>query len=105
MRSLFSDDSLMVLAAQCSDTRWFKAYQHDRDGAWISGSKQYLRRALARGAEVRVLRSEYPDYPYYLTNIQNVSPVDGTDDVCAQALMHITKDGLYNFEVCVSFLK
>ena len=92
------------MADQCRDDGWFKAYQHDRDGVSISGSKENLRNLVESGAEVRVLQTDYRGATFFLTNIQNISPVDGPgNDICAQALMGITKDGLYGFQVCLIY--
>ena len=56
------------------------------------GSIADLRAAVTNGADIRI-----STWSSYVTSVQNVQIIDG--NVCAQALLHVSKDGYDHFQV------
>ena len=75
---------------------WYKVFEHDAQGNKLAGDKEELIRAVRQGATVRVQQGNY------FTSVQNMFIIE--DNVCAQALFHVSKAGYDKFQVCSFFM-
>lgn len=73
-----------------ADTCWTLAYKHDRNGANIKGSKDYLKSAILNGHRVKVIRSRYS------IEADNVQIKNG--EVSAQLLGQVSKASIQKFQ-------
>ena len=76
------------ILAQCG-VRWYKVYENDANGEPVFGYIGDLRAAVLNGANIRIA-TFYGSI--YMTSVQNLQIVDG--NVFAQALFHVSKNGL-----------
>jgi len=76
-----------------SDGCWKDVFAHDAKGIRICGSREVLVSALMSGHRVRF---QIPEWNYYTAEADNLSVRNG--HVTAQALKHVSKNGLTGFQ-------
>ena len=76
-----------------ADECWKEVFLHDASGTTLSGSRLALTSALLSGHRVRF---QIPEWNYYTAEADSLSVRNG--HVTAQALKHVSKNGLTGFQ-------
>lgn len=79
----------MFFIVNCGST-WVKVLETNTDGQVLSGSKAELRQAVLGGSRIRIL------FGNYTSDTQSASAIG--NEVCVQALFHISKNGWNKFQ-------